>query len=85
MVLEVERIAAAEDALTMTLSTSDTTGAMSLGGVDLYDDTFRRLPNAELQHPHAVEFWRRMGYQIVGVLPDAEGPGKPSIHLARRL
>ena len=85
LVREIERIAAAEGALTMTLSTSDTTGATSLGGVDLYDDTFGRLARIELRHPHAVEFWRRIGYHIVGALPDAEGPGKPSIHLARRL
>ena len=36
----IERIAAAAGALTLTPSTSDTTGATSLGGVDLYDDTF---------------------------------------------
>lgn len=58
----------------MTLGTSDSTGATSLAGVDLYDDTFGRLATIEARQPHAVEFWRRIGYQIVGVLPDAEGP-----------
>jgi aminoglycoside 6'-N-acetyltransferase I len=52
---------------------------------ELYDDTFARLTAVEARRPHAVEFWRRIGYQIVGVVPDAEGPGKPSITLARRL
>jgi aminoglycoside 6'-N-acetyltransferase I len=85
LVREVERIAAAAGALTMTLSTSDTTGATSLAGADLYDNTFTRLATIEARRPHAVEFWRRIGYQIVGVLPDAEGAGKPSISLARRI
>ena len=85
LVREIERIAAATGARTMTLGTSDTMGATSLAGVDLYDDTFARLATVEARRPHAVEFWRRIGYQIVGVLPDAEGPGKPSITLARRL
>lgn len=85
LVREIERIAAAAGARTMTLGTSDMTGATSLGGVDLYDDTFARLATVEAHRPHPVEFWRRIGYQIVGVVPDAEGPGKPSITLARRL
>jgi len=85
LVREIERIAAAAGALTLTLGTSDTTGATSLAGVDLYDDPLARLATLEARQPHAVEFWRRIGYQIVGVVPDAEGPGKPSITLARRL
>ncbi|HEX3476598.1 MAG TPA: GNAT family N-acetyltransferase [Kofleriaceae bacterium] len=85
LVREIERLAAAAGARTMTLGTSDLTGATSLAGVDLYDDTFARLATVEARRPHPVEFWRRIGYQIVGVIPDAEGPGKPSITLARRL
>jgi aminoglycoside 6'-N-acetyltransferase I len=85
LVREIERFAAAAGARTMTLGTSDITGATSLAGVDLYDDTFARLATVEARRPHPVEFWRRIGYQIVGVVPDAEGPGQPSITLARRL
>lgn len=85
LVREIEQLAAAAGALTMTLGTSDTTGATSLAGVDLYDDTFARLTGIEARQPHAFEFWRRIGYQIVVVVPDAEGPGEPSISLARRL
>jgi aminoglycoside 6'-N-acetyltransferase I len=85
LVRELERLGAAAGALTMTLGTSDTTGATSLSGVDLYDDTFARLANIEARQPHPLGFWRRVGYQIVGVEPDAEGPGMPSIKLARRL
>jgi aminoglycoside 6'-N-acetyltransferase I len=85
LVREVERLARAAGALTMQLGTSDTTAATSLSGVDLYDDTFGRLANVVAYRPHPVEFWRRVGYHVVGVVPDAEGPGMPSITLARGL
>ena len=85
LVREAERLAAAAGGLTMTLSTTDSVGATSLSGVDLYDDPLGRLARIEVHRPHAVEFWRRVGYRIVGVVPDAEGIGVPSICLARRL
>lgn len=85
MVREIERLAAAEGALTLTLSTSDLTRATSLAGADLYADPLGQLARIELRAPHPVGFWRRIGYQIIGVTPDAEGPGMPSIQLARRL
>jgi aminoglycoside 6'-N-acetyltransferase I len=85
LVREAERIATQAGALTMILGTGDSTGATSVGGVDLYDDTFGRLARLEALRPHSVEFWRKVGYQVVGVVPDAEGLGMPSISLARRL
>ncbi|MEO8550474.1 MAG: GNAT family N-acetyltransferase [Kofleriaceae bacterium] len=84
LVQEVEAAATRAGALTLCLSTSDMTEATSLSGVDLFDDPLRRA--AELQaKPHAVQFWQRIGFQVVGVTPDAEGPGQPSINLAKRL
>ena len=85
LVAEVERIARDADALTMMLGTSDTVGATSLYGVDLYVDTGRKLDELVVHEPHAVTFWQRVGYRVIGVEPDAEGPGKPSILLAKRL
>jgi aminoglycoside 6'-N-acetyltransferase I len=85
LVRDIERLAAAAGGLTMTLTTSDSVGATSLSGVDLYDDPLGRLAAIEIVKPHAVEFWRRIGYRITGVVPDAEGIGVPSIALSRRL
>ena len=34
---------------------------------------------------HPYEFYQKCGYQIVGVLPDVNGPGKPDIFMAKRL
>jgi aminoglycoside 6'-N-acetyltransferase I len=84
LVREVAAQARAAGALTLMLSTSDLTRATSLSGVDLFDEPLRRL--AELQvDDHPVVFWQRLGFRIVGVTPDAEGPGQPSITLAKRL
>lgn len=85
LVSEIEQLVAARGARTMMAFTSDTVGATSLADCDLYDNTFARLAGVEIRRPHALGFWQRVGYRIVGVVPDAEGPGKPSISLARRL
>ena len=34
---------------------------------------------------HALTFYRRHGYEIVGLLPDVNGAGRPDIMLAKRL
>jgi aminoglycoside 6'-N-acetyltransferase I len=34
---------------------------------------------------HPYEFYQRVGFTIAGVLPDANGPGKPDIFLAKRI
>jgi len=34
---------------------------------------------------HALTFYRRHGYRVVGVLPDVNGPGRPDIFMAKRL
>jgi len=34
---------------------------------------------------HPYIFYRRLGFVIVGVLPDANGPGKPDIFMAKRV
>ena len=88
LVRSVERHAAAHGARTMTLSTSDSLGATSLHGVDLFPDPLAALARLELRPGHAghaLGFWRRMGYAVSGVLPDAEGPGLHSIFLAKPL
>lgn len=72
----------------MYLSTSDSTCATTLSGVDLCTDPLLALRGLKLRDPkqgHAFRFWQRVGYSVVGVLPDAEGEGVPSIQLAKKL
>ena len=88
LVAELERLASAAGALTMELSTSDATRATTLGGKDLFADPLGALARLEVLDPsrgHAFRFWQKVGYSVVGVLPDAEGEGVPSIRLAKSL
>jgi aminoglycoside 6'-N-acetyltransferase I len=34
---------------------------------------------------HPYEFYQKLGFVIVGVMPDANGPGKPDIYMAKRV
>jgi len=88
LVEDIERHARDAGALTMELSTTDATGATTLGGIDLYADPLGALARLDVVDPvagHAFRFWQRVGYTVVGVIPDAEGVGAPSIHLAKSL
>jgi aminoglycoside 6'-N-acetyltransferase I len=40
---------------------------------------------AATRRGHALTFYRRHSYWIVGVLPDANGAGRPDIFMAKRL
>ena len=66
------------------LGSDDEFGTTSLYGVDLYDDTFEKIKNIK-NNGHPYPFYEKMGYKIVGVLPDANGIGKPDIWMAKRI
>jgi aminoglycoside 6'-N-acetyltransferase I len=34
---------------------------------------------------HPAGFYLRMGFKVVGLIPDANGPGKPDILMAKRV
>jgi aminoglycoside 6'-N-acetyltransferase I len=69
----------------MFVGTDDELGQTSLGGVDLYPDVLARLAALQNLRDHPVGFYQRLGYSVIGVMPDANGFGKPDILLARRL
>ena len=57
----------------------------SLSGVDLYDGLLDRLKNIQDRKGHPYQFYQKVGFQLVGVIPDANGLGKPDILLAKRV
>ena len=69
--------------LTMWLGSDDENGMTSLAGVDLYPDPLAHLAAIRNYKGHPYEFYRKMGFAIAGVLPDANGLGKPDIFLAK--
>ena len=85
LVDDLERLAVSRGALTLWAGSDDENGETTLGGTDLYADipgAMRRIGNLR-DHPY--EFYLRVGFSIAGVLPDANGRGKPDIFLAKRV
>ena len=85
LVLDLEEQVRARGGLTVLLGSDDETNLTTLSGVDLYDDLPAKLRAARGSRPHALEFYRKLGYAIIGVVPDANGRGKPDIILGKRV
>jgi aminoglycoside 6'-N-acetyltransferase I len=85
LVADLERQVAERGGLTLWLGADDENVETSLGGVDLYGDVPGALQRAAGRRPHPLGFYARLGFTLVGVLPDANGRGKPDIFLAKRI
>lgn len=85
LVQELETIAKANGALTLYLGTDDEDGRTSLSGVNLYPDVWTHIANIKNYKNHPYEFYQKLGFAIVGVIPDANGLGKPDIFMAKRI
>src|SRR5262245_56753296 len=70
---------------TIWLGSDDETNMTTLSGVDLYANLFEQLANIRNLRGHPYEFYQKCGFTIVGVMPDANGPGKPDIFMAKRV
>lgn len=71
--------------ITIFAGSDDENYMTSLSGVDIYDNLFDRIKNIENFRGHPYEFYLKVGFKIVGVMPDANGLGKPDIYLAKRV
>ncbi len=85
LIRDLETLVAERGALTLWVGTDDERDATTLSGVDLYEDTLGAIAGVRNLARHPYEFYQRLGFRIVGVLPDANGPGKPDIFLAKRV
>ena len=70
---------------TLYLGTDDESQRTSLSNVDLYENTWERIRTVKNLRRHPYEFFQKMGFTIVGVVPDANGPDKPDILMAKRV
>jgi len=85
LILDLEAILTARGGLTLWAGSDDLGGETSLGGVDLYSALPKRLAAVHSWGGHPLPFYRRLGFHVIGVMPDANGPGRPDIFLAKRL
>jgi aminoglycoside 6'-N-acetyltransferase I len=82
----LEARARSEGVLTLFLGSDDDYGGTSLFGRDLWPDVVSHVAATEATaREHALTFYRRHGYEIVGLLPDVNGAGRPDIMLAKQL
>jgi len=85
LVRDLEERVRARGGLTITLGTDDEDDMTTLAGVDLYPDVWEHVANIRNLRGHPYEFYQKCGFVIVGVVPDANGPGKPDILMAKRV
>ena len=86
LLLALEARARSEGVMTLFLGSDDDYGGTSLFGRDLWPDVASHIATTEATpRGHALTFYRRHGYEIVGLLPDVNGAGRPDIMLAKRL
>ena len=67
------------------LGSDDETNMTSLSGIDLYPDVWRHVQQIRNLRRHPYTFYQKCGFVIVGVVPDANGFGKPDILLAKQV
>ena len=85
LVEDFEKRVAEMGGLTIILGTDDENNSTTIGGVDIYPNLYNNLKNVINLKRHPFEFYKKVGYTIVGVIPDANGFGKPDILMAKRI
>ena len=85
LVDELAKRAREAGASTLWVGTDDENNGTTLGGVSLYPGVLDRLREIRNLRNHPFTFYQRMGFEVVGVVPDANGFGKPDILMAKSL
>lgn len=85
LIQELELEVAKKGGVTIYLGSDDEFGKTSLSDSDLYEDTYLKIATIKNINKHPYEFYQKAGYKIVGVIPDANGIGKPDIWMAKRV
>jgi aminoglycoside 6'-N-acetyltransferase I len=86
LVTALEQHARAEGVLTLYLGSDDDgpVPGTNAGGIALFPDPLAHAVNLDVTD-HPVGFYRRLGFVVVGLIPDANGPGKPDIWMAKQV
>ena len=71
--------------LTITLGSDDEDNMTSLSNVDLYENLWEKIRDIRNYKNHPFAFYQKLGYIITGVVPDANGRGKPDILMGKKI
>ncbi|HEY9637091.1 MAG TPA: GNAT family N-acetyltransferase [Coleofasciculaceae cyanobacterium] len=83
LVTDLEEQVRERGGFTLWLGTDDEDDMTTLSGVNLYPNVFEHIATIENLRGHPFEFYQKCGFVIVGVIPDANGLGKPDIYMAK--
>lgn len=85
LVADFEQQVKSRGGLTIQLGSDDEDNMTSLSDCDLYSDLWDKIAHIQNFKDHPYEFYQKCGYTIIGVVPDANGRGKPDILMGKRI
>lgn len=85
LVTDLENQVSQRGGITLWVGTDDEANLTTLSGINLYPDVFQHIANIKNLGGHPYQFYQKCGFVIVGVMPDANGLGKPDIYMAKRI
>jgi aminoglycoside 6'-N-acetyltransferase I len=85
LVADFEQQVQARGGLTIRLGSDDEDGMTSLSDADLFTNLWEKIAHIQNRKGHPYEFYQKLGYVIIGVVPDANGRGKPDIIMGKRV
>jgi aminoglycoside 6'-N-acetyltransferase I len=83
LVADLEERVKERGGLTITLGSDDENNQTSLSGIDLFANVCEHVAHIRNLKRHPYEFYQKQGFVIIGVMPDANGLGKPDILMAK--
>jgi aminoglycoside 6'-N-acetyltransferase I len=85
LVIDLEAQVKSRGGLTIMLGTDDEDSMTTLAHVNLYDKLSDKIASIRNLKGHPYEFYQKCGFVIIGVIPDANGRGKPDILMAKQV
>ena len=85
LVSDLEAQARRRGAITLYLGADDEFGGTNLFGADVYPNVVEHIAAIRNLRDHPYEFYQKCGFVVVGIIPDANGFGKPDIIMAKRV
>lgn len=85
LVEDLEKRVKERGGLTLLLGSDDDNHQTTLSEVNLFSNVYKYVTHIRNLKKHPYEFYQKLGYVIVGVVPDANGLGKPDILMAKSM
>ena len=85
LVRDIENQARKRGGLTIWVRTGKLVPATVPQPIDLFPGVIDHLPELQAQAGQLYRFFQHLGYEPIGVMPDANGPGRPDIFMGKSL